>query len=44
MKSFDEVPPLVTEEMQLQEQAKMADGGHICRRTGTKFGRAQLGH
>ena len=22
----------------------MADGGHICRRTGTKFGRAQLDH
>ena len=31
------MPSLVTEEMQLQEKSKMADGGHIFWQTGTKF-------
>ena len=41
MQSFDKMSPLVKEEKRQQEKYKMADGGHICRRTGIKFGRAQ---
>ena len=37
MKSFDKMPSLVTEEIQLREKSKMADGGHILWQTGTKF-------
>ena len=42
MRSFDKITPLVMEEMQKREKSKMADGGHICGRTETEFGRVKL--
>ena len=44
MQSSDEIPPLVTEEMQSWDKYKTVDGGHICQWTGAKFGYAQLDH
>ena len=41
MQSFDKMPSMVTEEMQLWKKSKMADGGHIFWQTRTKF---RLGH
>ena len=42
MQNVDEIFPLITKEMQKQENFKLADGGHICLKTKTKFGWAQL--
>ena len=44
MQGFDNIPLVVSEEMQLWWKSKMAAGGHNCWRTRTNFGRAQLDH
>ena len=36
--------PSVSEEMRWQERSKMADGGHVCRRTRILFGTCKTRH